>query len=78
MRTIISYQIENGKVTKHELTPKRRDGYLSEGEDLPFQQTVLNAYKQAENEGKLNHMPPELKKRVRDIHAQVLEYGDYR
>lgn len=78
MKTITSYYVENGKVIKHELAPKWKGGYLAESEDLPFQQTVLNAYKQVENEGKLNHLSDKLKTRIRDIHEQVLTYGDYR
>ena len=79
MKTITTYKVVNGQVIKHEYSPRKwRGGYLSESEDLPFQQTVLNAYYMAECEGKLNHMSPELKMRVRDVHKQVLEYGDYK
>ena len=79
MRTITSYNLENGKVTKSEYSPRTwRGGYLAESEDIPFQQTVLNAYKQVEQEGKLNHLSDKLKARIRDVHSQVLEYGDYK
>ena len=78
MKTITSYRLENGKVTKSVRTPQWRGGYLAESEDLPFQQTVLNAYKQVEQEGKLNHLSDKLKARIRDVHSQVLEYGDYK
>jgi hypothetical protein len=79
VRTITSYRLENGQVTKTEYSPhKWHGGYLAESEDIPFHQTVLNAYYKCEQEGKLRHLSPEVKQRVRDIHSQVLEYGDYR
>lgn len=78
MRTVTSYKLENGKVTKTEYAQSRCNEYLSESEDLPFHQTVLNAYKKVEQEGKLNHLSPETKRRIRDVHSQVLEYGDYK
>jgi hypothetical protein len=78
MKTVTSYRLENGKITKTEHSRSSYREYLSESEDLPFHQTVLNAYKQVESEGKLNHLPDKLKTRIRDIHSQVLEYGDYK
>ena len=79
MKSITSYKIVDGQVIKHEYSRRSKGReYLAESEDLPFQQVILNGYRQLELEGKLNHQSPELKMRIRDIHKQVLEYGDYK
>lgn len=78
MRTVTSYRFEGGKVIKTEYSRSAGREYLAEAEDIPFHQTILNAYYKCEQEGKLNHLTPKVKQRVRDIHSQVLEYGDYR